>query len=106
MTWFWLYWVPVGFLLLNGMPHFLAGCAGVPLKSPFGHPSRPRTNVAWGGANLVVATGIVVVHLFLDSPSRQDLIGLLVGAAVAAIHFGTRAKTFYFVPQAQPDARR
>lgn len=106
MTWFWLHWVPVGFLLLNGIPHFLAGCAGVPFKSPFGRPSPPRTNVMWGAANLVAATAIVVVHLFLDSPSRQDLIGLLVGAAAAAVNFGTRAKTFYSIPSAQPDAQR
>ena len=93
--WFWLYWVPPGFLLLNGMPHLLAGRAGVPFKSPFGRPSRPRTNVAWGLTNLGTASTIVTLHLVSDVPSRQDVVGLLLGAALAAAHFSLRAKTFY-----------
>lgn len=103
--WFWVYWLPVGFLLVNGAPHLLAGCAGIPFKSPFGRPSRPRTNVLWGGANFVTVTLIVSVHLVLDTPSRQDLVGLLIGAWAAGAFFVLRAKTFFFPPQQDHAAR-
>lgn len=38
----------VGFLLCNGVPHFVFGSAGRVFRSPFGQRSPPRVNVLWG----------------------------------------------------------
>lgn len=45
----------VGVLAANGMPHFIKGVTGERHMTPFGKPSHPAVNVAWGVFNLCLA---------------------------------------------------
>ena len=91
-----------GFLLANGLPHFVHGISGTPFQSPFAKPrgvgeSSPLVNVLWGFANLAV--GLLLLRSF-NPESGDPLVGwLLVGAGALLIgvylaqHFGrVRAK--------------
>ena len=89
-----IWYLAMGFLLGNGVPHFVFGAAGRVFRSPFGQRSSPRTNVIWGLSNFlaatVIAAGLVVLHLY----SGYGLAALLAGFWLTMLMFGTRIKKF------------
>lgn len=91
---FLIWYFIIGFLLANGVPHFVFGAAGKVFRSPFGQKSSPRTNVLWGLSNLVAATVIVVGLLALNLYSDYDLVALLAGFWLTMLMFGTGIKRF------------
>lgn len=93
--WHVLLFAPAGFLLLNGVPHFMAGRAGRIFKSPFFRYTTPKVNIRWGLFNFLMATVIITVHLILATPTRGDVVAILAGGAVAIINFGLRAGSFF-----------
>ena len=82
-----LYFV-LGFLLGNGVPHFVFGAAGKIFRSPFGQRSTPRTNVTWGLSNFVAATVIAVGLIALNLYGSYALVALLVGFWLTMLMFG------------------
>lgn len=84
----------MGFLLGNGVPHFVFGAAGKIFRSPFGQKSSPRTNVLWGLSNFVAATVIAAGLLILNLYSNYDLVALLTGFWLTMLMFGTGIKRF------------
>lgn len=86
-----------GFLVSNGVPHFVQGTCGNPFPTPFASPpgvgeSSPLVNAVWGFANL--AAGFAVLWAF--EPKGSDVVaewivvglGGLASAVFLAIHFG------------------
>ena len=53
----------VGALLLNAMPHLVAGVSGCRFESPFGRPSSAEVNVLWAAASAVAAGGLLTAVL-------------------------------------------
>ena len=84
----------VGFLLGNGVPHFVFGAAGKIFRSPFGQRSSPPTNVAWGVSNFVAATVIVGGLVALGLYSSYSLPVLLAGFWLTMLMFGTGIRRF------------
>lgn len=84
----------IGFLLGNGMPHFLFGVAGKIFRTPFGKKSSPRVNVGWGLLNFVLATALVWWRLSVESPDPSDLTFLLIGFWLVVIMFGLSLRRF------------
>ncbi len=84
----------MGFLLGNGVPHFVFGAAGKIFRSPFGQKSQPRTNVIWGLSNLVLASIISAGLAALNLYSSYALPALLVGFWLMMLMFGTGIKRF------------
>ena len=78
----------VGFLLANGVPHFVFGSAGKLFRSPFGRRSPPRVNIAWGAANLLLATAIGLALAFLNNYDSYSFAALLLGFWLMALYFG------------------
>lgn len=91
---FLIWYLIVGFLLGNGVPHFVFGAAGKVFRSPFGQKSTPRTNVFWGLANFAVATAISGGLTALDLYSKFALVALLAGFWLTIYMFGTGIKRF------------
>ncbi len=90
-----LFWyLIIGFLLGNGVPHFTFGAAGKIFRSPFGQKSSPRTNVLWGVSNFVAATIIGVALAALGDYDSFALPVLLVGFWLTMLMFGTGIKRF------------
>lgn len=89
-----VWYVIAGFLMGNGVPHFVFGRAGKVFRSPFGQRSSPRTNVSWGIANFVLATVSVGLLALLDLFSRVSLGFLLLGFWLAMLLFGFRIGRF------------
>ena len=89
-----LWYLLIGFLLGNGMPHFLFGSAGKVFRTPFGKESSPRMNVSWGLFNFILATVLVWWRLSTQSPTSYDLAFLFVGFWVAVIMFGVSLRMF------------
>ncbi|MDA4112198.1 MAG: hypothetical protein OK439_06630 [Thaumarchaeota archaeon] len=91
---FLVWYFVLGFLLGNGVPHFVFGAAGKIFRSPFGQKSPPRTNVLWGLSNFLVATiisaGLIVLNLY----SSYSLIAMLTGFWLTMLMFGTGIKRF------------
>ena len=84
----------MGFLLGNGVPHFVFGAAGKVFRSPFGQRSSPGTNVAWGASNFVAATIIAAGLVALGLYSEYSLAALLLGFWLTMLMFGTGIKRF------------
>jgi cobalamin biosynthesis protein CobD/CbiB len=84
----------IGFLLCNGVPHFVFGRAGKIFRSPFGQKSPPKTNVAWGLSNFVAATVISAALAILNLYDDYSLFFLLVGFWLTVLMFGTSMKRF------------
>ena len=84
----------MGFLLANGVPHFVFGRAGKIFRSPFGQRSPPRVNVAWGLANFLLATAIGAALAYLDLYDSYSLLILLLGFWLMALNFGFSIKRF------------
>lgn len=91
---FLIWYFVIGFLLGNGVPHFVFGAAGKVFRSPFGQRSSPKTNVYWGLSNVVIATVISASLIALDLHSRYDLAALLLGFWLMMLMFGTGIKRF------------
>lgn len=89
-----LWYLVIGFLLGNGMPHFIFGVAGKMFRTPFGRDSSPRRNVLWGLGNFILATLLVLWQTSVQSVQRVDLILLLAGFSLAAGMFGITIKSF------------
>jgi hypothetical protein len=86
-----------GFLLSNGVPHFVQGISGHRFQSPFASPpgvgeSSPVINVVWGFANLAV--GFAILGLFAPKGAEVVLewavvgLGVLAAGVMLARHFG------------------
>ena len=91
---FLIWYLITGFLLGNGVPHFVFGAAGKVFRSPFGQRSPPKTNIAWGLANLAAATIIVGALVALGLYGDLALPFLLVGFWLTILMFGTGIKRF------------
>lgn len=83
-----------GALLVNAVPHLVAGLQGMPFQTPFATPSgigesSPTVNVWWGFANL--AGGLALLHRF-TSGDAAGYIALAAGAlglgTFCSRHFG------------------
>ena len=91
---FLVWYLLIGFLLGNGVPHFAFGAAGKTFRSSFGQKSSPRTNVLWGLSNLLGATIIAGTLGALQLYSNYSLAFLLIGFWLVKLMFGTGIKRF------------
>ena len=91
---FLVWYLIMGFLLGNGVPHFAFGAAGKVFRSPFGQKSSPRTNVMWGMSNFVAATIIAIGLATLDLYDSYALVVMLLGFWLTMLMFGTGIKRF------------
>lgn len=91
---FLVWYLIMGFLLGNGVPHFAFGAAGRVFRSPFGQRSSPRTNVLWGLSNFVSATAIGAALSALGDYDGYSVVVLLVGFWLTMLMFGARIKRF------------
>lgn len=89
-----VWFLMIGFLLGNGMPHFVFGVAGKIFRSPFGRRSSPRLNVGWGLSNFLLATALVWWRLSVAPPEPFDFYMLLAGFWLAVIMFGVAIRSF------------
>ena len=90
LIWYFL----IGFLLANGVPHFVFGAAGKIFRSPFGQKSKPKVNVLWGLSNFVIATVIAIGLIMLNLYNSYALIALLIGFWLGVLQFGLGIKRF------------
>ena len=88
------WYLVVGFLLSNGVPHFVFGRAGKIFRSPFGQRSPPRVNVYWGTANFVVASVISVSLAYLGLYDAFSLVFMLLGFWLVVLMFGVSIRRF------------
>jgi hypothetical protein len=91
---FLIWYFIMGFLLGNGVPHFVFGAAGKVFRSPFGQKSSPRTNILWGVSNFVLVTVIAGALVFLNLYSGYALAALLLGFWLTMLMFGMGIKRF------------
>lgn len=89
-----LWYLFIGFLLGNGMPHFIFGVAGKIFRTPFGKQSSSKRNIVWGLCNFILASVFTWWRLSVEPPVALDLILLLVGFWVVVLMFGTSIKSF------------
>jgi hypothetical protein len=68
-----LTWAPIGLLLVNSVPHLMAGRAGLTFKTPFGRYSSPIANLRWGTANALVGIGLLILHLTIKPAGTPQL---------------------------------
>ncbi len=91
-----LAWFFAGALLMNSIPHLVAGVSGSPFQSPFATPpgkglSSAMVNVLWGEFNLIVAYLLLLRVGQFDLRRTSHVILLAMGAFLMAIML---AKTF------------
>lgn len=91
---YWIWYLIIGFLLGNGVPHFIFGVAGKVFRSPFGQKSKPKVNIAWGLTNFILATIIATALMALGLYDVYSLAVLLVGFWLVMLMFGTGIKRF------------
>jgi hypothetical protein len=84
----------MGFLLANGVPHFVFGRAGKIFRSPLGQRSAPRVNVLWGLANFFTATAIGTGLALLGLFDAYSLPLLLLGFWLMVLQFGVSIRRF------------
>ena len=89
-----IWYLIMGFLLANGVPHFAFGAAGRVFRTPFGQRSPPKTNILWGLSNFIAATIIGVALAVLGDYDSYSLAVLLLGFWLVMVMFGTRIKRF------------
>ena len=89
-----VWYLVVGFLLANGVPHFIFGRAGKVFRSPLGQRSAPKVNVSWGLSNFLAATLISAALAYLNLYDGYSLLFLFVGFWVVVLMFGTSIKRF------------
>lgn len=88
------WYLVIGFLLSNGVPHFVFGRAGKIFRSPFGQRSLPKVNVYWGMANFIVASIIGLSLTYLGLFDSYSLVFLLVGFLLVVLMFGVSMRRF------------
>ncbi len=91
---FLIWYFIVGFLLGNGVPHFIFGAAGKIFRSPFGQKSPPKVNMFWGLSNFVLATIIAIGLVVLNLYGSYALPALLIGFWLTMLMFGLSIKRF------------
>lgn len=91
---FLIWYFIMGFLLGNGVPHFVFGAAGKIFRSPFGQKSKPMVNIAWGLSNFVAATIIVIGLFALNLYSIYAFPVMLLGFWLTMLMFGLGIKSF------------
>ncbi len=91
---FLIWYLIIGLLLGNGVPHFAFGAAGKVFRSPFGQRSSPRVNVLWGLSNFVAATVISAGLTYFNLYSGYSLIALLLGFWLTMLMFGIGIRRF------------
>ena len=84
----------IGNLLANGMPHFIWGRSGVVARSQFGEQTASSLNLAWGLANFVAGTGLVIWRMRKEVPTRGSMIALLLGFWSTVGMFGVAIRRF------------
>lgn len=89
-----IWYFVMGFLLANGVPHFIFGRAGKIFRSPFGQRSPPRVNIMWGIANFVIATSVGVGLSYLGLYDAYSLAFVLLGFWLMALWFGASIRRF------------
>jgi hypothetical protein len=88
------WYLVIGFLLANGVPHFVFGRAGKVFRSPFGQRSAPRVNVVWGTTNFLAATAIASGLTYVGLYDSYSLMFLLVGFWLVVLMFGSSINRF------------
>ncbi len=96
---FLIWYFIIGFLLANGVPHFVFGAAGKIFRSPFGQKSQPTVNVLWGLFNFVLATIIAMGLVMLNLYDSYALPAMLIGFWLSALIFGLEIKRFLNEPK-------
>lgn len=96
----------MGFLLANGVPHFVFGAAGIIFRSPFGQKSQPRINIIWGLFNFVLATIIAIGLILLNLYNNYSLLIMLLGFWLVVLMFGLGIKKFLNEPTKQQNTNR
>ncbi len=91
---FLIWYFITGFLLGNGVPHFVFGAAGKVFRSPFGQRSSPRTNIAWGLSNFLAASVILGALAALNLYGDWSFAVMLVGFGLTMLMFATGIKRF------------
>ena len=89
-----IWYLVVGFLLGNGVPHFAFGSAGKVFRSPFGQRSSPRTNILWGLSNFAAATAIAAGLSAEGLWDAYSLLAMLAGFWLTMLMFGTGIRRF------------
>ena len=77
-----------GALLLNAIPHLVAGVSGRRFESPFGRPSSAEVNVLWAAANALAGALILYWSQPLSVarlPEGGALPAFAVGALLTAV---------------------
>src|SRR5271169_3430734 len=90
LIWYFL----IGFLLANGVPHFVFGAAGKIFRSPFGQKTKPRVNILWGLSNFVLATIIAIGLIMLNLYNGYALPAMLIGFWLFVLMFGLDIKRY------------
>jgi hypothetical protein len=85
----------IGFLLLNGLPHALAGADGLRFRLFARDAAPPQVNLVWGLANIMAATILATWRLSVAPLTKGDVAALLVGAWLAILMFVPAAKWFH-----------
>ncbi|MDG2001935.1 MAG: hypothetical protein P8J20_01250 [Novosphingobium sp.] len=90
-------WFGAGGLLINTLPHLIAGLQGRAFQSPFAKPpgvglSSPLSNVLWGFFNLVASwalfTQVGAFDLANAAHAGVAAFGGLFSGVFLAVHFG------------------
>lgn len=89
-----IWYFVIGFLLSNGVPHFVFGRAGKIFRSPFGQRSPPKVNVYWGTANFAAASIITLFLAYLGLFDSYSMVFLLVGFLLVLLMFGVSIRRF------------
>ena len=63
-------------------------------RSPFRQRTEPPLNLAWGLANIVTATALVLWRVRKEAPTRGSTIALLVGFWSTVGMFGVAIRRF------------
>ena len=94
MDLFLIWYLILGFLMGNGVPHFVFGAAKKVFRSPFGQKSSPRTNLLWGLSNFIAATVIALGLAALNLYDSYALPVMIFGFWLTVLMVGTRIKRF------------
>lgn len=89
-----LWYVLIGALLGNGMPHFIWGRSNVIARSPWGRKSRPAVNTNWGLFNFIAATLLSGWKMANGKVETRSLIAILAGFWLMVAMFGVNIKEF------------
>lgn len=90
-------WFLAGGLLINTLPHLIAGLQGRAFQSPFAKPpgvglSSPLTNVLWGFVNLVASWALFTQVGQFDLANAAHMAAAVLGGLFSgfflAAHFG------------------